>query len=335
MCSVLVRRSRNGAPIRERLGLAGVQGAQMDDEFPMLGALSPSDAAIKLRQLGEDHLANLLETGGPATRTAMSAIRGGLIWPFQDRPWQYTAHAFGYLPLATLGSEENASIRFAGNIASDSSLVGQQIKITLNQLRVADYPGGSEHQILFEFSARNQVDDARNEDAHFNIYLRAREGQSAAVIGIPIFVGLNVGSEGVALHCQTVNVKNSDDERFLEFMESDLFQRGLQLMKTVQPAIAPLAQMTAGITKSLLKRNRNVKVQEFHLGLDFSQVPTGARLAEGAYVVVQIPDTLAEDWDWADWVYKPTTGNIVMRDDLQTRIPFNYVVFGVSRIGRP
>jgi hypothetical protein len=232
-------------------------------------------------------------------------------------------------------SDDPAAIKFAGNISPDETLVGQQIKITLNQLRVADYPGGSEHQILFEFGARNQADESKTEDAQFSICLRAREGQSAAVIGVPVFVGLNVGLEGVALHCQTVNVKNSEDERFLEFMESDHFKNGLQLMKTVQPAIVPLAQMAAGITKSLLQRNRNVKVQEFHLGLDFSRVPAGARLAEGAYVVVQIPDTLVEDWDWQEWVYKPDTGNIVRGDDLVTRIPFNYIVFGVSRVNRP
>jgi hypothetical protein len=75
-----------------------------------------------------------LETGGPATRNGLGAIRGVLQWPFQDRPWQYTAHAFGYIPLATEGSEENSSIQFAGNIVSDSGLVGKQIKIALNQL---------------------------------------------------------------------------------------------------------------------------------------------------------------------------------------------------------
>jgi hypothetical protein len=303
------------------------------DDIPTLGALPPHEAAAKLRELGEDAAASILEgQGRPATREGLGGAIAMMQWAFQDRPWQYTAHAFGYIAPTDHESDDAAAIRFAGNLAPDRSLVGQQIKITLNQLRVADYPGGSEHRILFEFAAWNQAADAKAEDAHFNIYLRVREGQSAAVIGVPIFVGLNVGSEGVALRCQTVNVKNTEDERFLEFMESDLFTHGLQLMKTVQPAIAPLAQMATGVTKSILKRNRNVKVQEFHLGLDFSRVPTGARLAEGAYVVVQIPDTLAEDWDWGEWVYKPNTGNIVRRDDLETRIPFNYVVFGVSRV---
>jgi hypothetical protein len=305
----------------------------MLDEFPPLGALPPHEAASKLREIGEEAAANLLEgQGQPVTREGLNSVKAMMRWAFQDRPWQYTSHAFGYIAPTPHGSHHVTAIRFAGNISPDGDLVGQQVKITLNQLRVADYPGGSEHKILFEFAARNQADDAKVEDAHFNIYLRAREGQSAAVMGIPIFVGLNVGSEGVALHCQTVNVKNSEDERFLEFMESDLFQRGLQLMKTMQPAIAPLAQMAAGVTKSVLKRNRNVKVQEFHLGLDFSRVPAGARLAEGAYIVVQIPDTLAEDWDWDEWVYKPHTGNVVRLDDLETLIPFNYIVFGVSRV---
>jgi hypothetical protein len=307
----------------------------MQDEFPMLGALPPEQAASKLRELGEYEAAGLLERDSvPLTRHGPSGAKELLRWPFQDRPWQYTAHAFGYIAPITGAKDDLVAIKFAGDISPDKTLVGQQIKITLNQLRVADYPGGSEHQILFEFGARNQANKSKTEDAHFNICLRAREGQSAAAIGVPVFVGLNVGTEGVALHCQTVNVKNTEDERFIEFMGSDHFKNGLQLMRTVQPAIAPLAQMVAGITKSLLQRHRNVKVQEFHLGLDFSRVAAGARLAEGAYVVVQIPDTLVEDWDWQEWVYKTSTGNIVRGDDLETRVPFNYIVFGVTRVNR-
>jgi hypothetical protein len=71
-------------------------------------------------------------------------------------------------------------------------------------------------------------------------------------------------------------------------------------------------------------------VQEFYLGLDFSPVVTGARLAQGSYVVVQIPDRLERVWDWTQWVYDTRTGQIVNRDDRRTLIPFNYVVFGVS-----
>ena len=70
----------------------------MEDEFPMLGALPPDQAAGKLRELGEYEAASLLDGDGvPLTRHGLSGTRELLKWPFQDRPWQYTAHAFGYI----------------------------------------------------------------------------------------------------------------------------------------------------------------------------------------------------------------------------------------------
>ncbi|MFE8599381.1 hypothetical protein [Archangium violaceum] len=297
------------------------------DEIPVLGAMSALDAAMKLRELGEDELAARLE-GAQLDLRGSKPARSSL-WPFQDKPWQYTEHAFGYIKAGS--STEDQPLVSAASIRADKNLLNSQIKITLNRLHVANYPGGNEHHILFEFSARNQA-QAVAEDAHYSVSLRAREGQSAALVGIPIFVGLNVGQEGVAFKCQTINVKNTEDERLIEFMDSHPFRTGLELMKTVQPALVPLSQMVGGLAKALLKRARNVKVQEFNLGLDFGNVPMSARMAEGAYVIVQIPDTLKEDWDWRDWIYRPVTGNIVSADDLTTRLPFNYLVLGISRL---
>ena len=94
--------------------------------------------------------------------------------------------------------------------------------------------------MLFDFYARNQEPGAA-EVLHFNATYRVREGERAAVRGYPIFVGLGVGIEGVALHFHTVNVKNDADEAFLDFLEGDVFKNGLKLATTAQPAIAPLA----------------------------------------------------------------------------------------------
>ena len=59
--------------------------------------------------------------------------------------------------------------RHAGNIAADDALKQARITITLNRLRVADYPGGGTHQVLFDFYARHAADDdalARARDEH-------------------------------------------------------------------------------------------------------------------------------------------------------------------------
>lgn len=77
-------------------------------------------------------------------------------------------------------------------------------------------------------------------------------------------VGLNVGADGLAFKCLTVNVQNDSDEPFLSFLESDVFRTGLQLVSTAQPAIAPLSGMAVALTNSIASRNRNPAVQEFH-----------------------------------------------------------------------
>lgn len=228
------------------------------------------------------------------------------------------AAATGHLP-----------IRNAAAIQPDVRLRGSRVKITLDRLRVAGYPGSGTHNVLFDFHAQNQV-PGDVEHLHFNATLRARAGEAAAIVGYPIFLGLNVGQEGVAFKCFTVNVKN-DDERFLNFPDSDTCRAGLRLATTVQPAIAPLSGMALGVTNTIAARHRNVAVQDFYMGLDFSDVPIRARLAEGAYIAVHIPETVRSVWNWDEWVYSVSSGQIVRSSDATTLIPFNYVVFSVSR----
>jgi hypothetical protein len=299
-------------------------------DFPVIGNRSPEEAARILRDLGDEETAAALESaaGGPPGGPATYGGKGW--WPFQDKPWQHTAHAFGHLPSAPPG-DGMRPIRHAGNIEADPSLKNSRVKISLDCLRVAAYPGRGVHHVLFDFYAQNQVSGQNVEHLHFNATYRAREGERAAILGFPVFIGLNVGSEGVAFKCFTVNVKNEQDEALLGFLDSDVFKGGLKLIKTAQPAIAPLSGMAVGLTKSLASRHKNVPVQDFYMGLDFTNIPTRARLAEGAYIAVQIPEMMASIWDWADWVYHPGTGQIVKVDDKRTLIPYNYLVFSVSR----
>ena len=124
-------------------------------------------------------------------------------------------------------------------------------------------------------------------------------------------------------------MKNSEDEAFLGFLDSDVFRAGLKLVTAAQPAIAPLSELTLSLTKSIAKRHRNVAVQDFYLGLDFSSVATRAKLAEGSYIVVQVPHSTI--WDWSQWMYAPASGRIVNHADGTQLIPYNYLVFSLSR----
>ena len=72
----------------------------------------------------------------------------------------------------------------------------------------------------------------------------------------------------------------------------------------------------------IAQRNRNAPVQDFYLGLDFTNIAAGARLAEGSYLAAQIPETLHSVWDWDEWVYHPTKGRVVSKALAQ-----NYFIF--------
>ena len=76
-------------------------------------------------------------------------------------------------------------------------------------------------------------------------------------------------------------------------------------------------------------RNKNAAVQDFYMGLDFTNATTRARLKEGSYIAVQVPER-PNAFDWDEWVYSPKRRQIVAaRDD--SPIPYNYIIFSVSR----
>jgi hypothetical protein len=58
---------------------------------------------------------------------------------------------------------------------------------------------------------------------------------------------------------------------------------------------------------------------------------SGARLAEGSYLVVRIPGALQAVWDWNDYVFNVSSGQIGRHDAPTAMIPYNYLVFSVSR----
>lgn len=293
----------------------------------VIGELPPDAAVAKLREMGEYDLADEIEEQRQQGGQTYGTPR---FWPFQPPIWKSTAHSFGYIAPFTPGSSQMQTITYAGNIQPDTSLKNSRIKITLDRLRVAKYPGGGTHQVLFDFYAQNQV-SGTTEKLHFNATYPVREGEQAGITGFPVFVGLSVGSDGVAFACVTVNVQNDDDKKFIGFLNSDVFKSGLKLVEAAQPAIAPLSQFALSITESIANRNNNVGVQKFDLGLDFGNVPTRARLAIGSYIAVQIAETMQTVWDWTQWVYNPNNGQLTSKADPSKLIPYNYVVFGVDR----
>src|SRR6266568_274633 len=211
-------------------------------------------------------------------------------------------------------------------IVDNPALRNARIKISLNRLRVAGSPASGMHHILLHFFAQNQ---GRIEPVHFNATYRVHEGESAGIQGYPIFVELGVGQEGLNVKCRMINVGNDQDEAFLHFLESNTFKARLQLISTAQHVITPFSEMALGPAKTIAACHRNVLVEDFELGLDFSLIPPRGRLADGSYLAVRIPESFRGVWDWNEWVYLSARGQVVKSDDLQVLIPYNSLVFGI------
>ncbi len=295
-----------------------------DDE--VLAGMPASEAAARLEAIGETDTALRLQQS--ASQSAERASSYGIFDVFSgaSKPWMHATHVFGFLPLSPQG--EDQEILPPGKIRPDESLRNGRINITLNRLRIAEYPGGGRRQILFDFSGQNQVQGGA-EEAHFNMTFRAEQNSTAGVINYPIFIGLNVGTEGTMFRCFTVNVQNETDEKLLAAFDSEVFKKGLKLASVAQPALAPLSEIAIGLTRAVASRNRNVPVQNIQMGLDFGGTRLGARLAQGDYIAVQVPMRALSEWDWSDYTLNPRVGEIVRVADGEP-IPYNYFAFGVS-----
>jgi hypothetical protein len=152
------------------------------EDLPVVGQLPPEQSE-----------------GEPAQSFGLGEKKGLSWWPFQDRPWQYTAHTFGYLEPVASGSGPQP-VRYVGDVKVDpnNNLRGARIKLTLNRLRIASYPGGGIHQVLLHCYAQNQT-PGKAEPLHCNATYRVQEGESAGAQGYPLFVGLSVGQEGITV----------------------------------------------------------------------------------------------------------------------------------------
>ena len=286
------------------------------EKFPVAGVMSDEALSEKMEEpIATPHAHT---PAGPQGRFSMD-------WLFGVPAWRHTEHTFGFIPPGASGP---GSIKHVSEVAPDLSLKNARLRVSLDGLRVADYPGRGIHRILFNFYAQNRTDGGE-EDVNFNATYRTLEGESAAVLNYPIFIGLAPPNNGLVIRCFTVNVKNDNDESFLDLLESDTFKAGLKLAMTAQPAIVPLSDLAIGMTKAIAARHRNVPVQDVYLGLNFGSTATGARLALGSYVAVQMPGSFRRSWRWSDYSYDAHSGQILNPNS--EVLPLNYFVIGVDR----
>lgn len=281
------------------------------DEPQPLSAWSNHETLTYLQRIGDEEEARYFvpEAGGQAF-----GIR---------RPWQCAGMILGFIPRGSTAKD----IQGIAAVQADRSLINQRIKITLDKVYIACYPGFGEHEVLCEFNGKNQV-AGETEELAFALRFFAHDNSSPGIAGAPIFMGLTVSPDGISFKGKTVNVKSSGDEIVLNILDTPAFTSGLALLHTAQPALKPLTSLATATVKAIAKRDKNAVVQQFELGLDFDGSATSARLSYGSYIVVQSDE--GNSWDWADYEWNANGMALHPAGMPQLSPHFNYMVFAVS-----
>jgi hypothetical protein len=302
--------------------------SEFEAESKVLGSMPASAALDRLSSIDDPDAALLREALKGVDSQGLTLDRAlNLHWHGDHAPpvWMNSSTAYGYIAPEDQQADQ-AAITDARHVTADEKLKKGRIDVHISQFHVESYPGGDQtHRVLLTFEGKNALPHDVEQLA-FNMTVDVREGQDAPIANWPIFVGLNVSNSGVGFHFTTTNVANLEDHKILDFLNSPTFTSGLKLAETAQPAIKPLTDIALGLGKTFLTRSDNQKVQEVYLGLDFAHDPGGVRLAQGNYIVAQIPDGV--EVDWSAWKFK--NGDIRAPDGYDTQFPYNYLVFSVS-----
>lgn len=288
------------------------------DEERSLGYRTDTDVANYLEAIGDTEGADLLREAG---------VRPQGIGRLLGKAWSHTSHVVGFVEERRdhEPGPGRVPIRPAFEAQADPSLIGSQIKVTLDAFQVHEYPGLSPHKVLFDFQGRDQA-GSEAQDLQFASVLNVNSHDRAAVSGVPIFTGLTVPGDGLSFKAKTIRIGSSSDQAIIDVLEGSAFKEGLKLMGTLQPALPQLVGLAAGITKNIFNRLLNAQIQCFDLGLDFGANQSSIRLRRGSYVVVQVPGR--DMWRWEDWSLDRHTMGIV--DSEGKPAPFNVTVFGIT-----
>ena len=303
--------------------------AKLEPQSTVIGKQKASAAVEYMASVGDPRTDVAKRALKKASRSITFAGFISKFLPTKQKPiYGITEHQYGYFGIDPESASDELVIKDAGYIKADNALKHKRVRVTLDRLRVAEYPGKGKHMVLVEYSAVHLIPNGAMQDLRFSQKYQVEEATAAGVRGYPIFVGLAVSAEGIALTGRTINVANMDDKGILAFLDQPIFKRGLEMINVVNPALPVVTSMVLSISELLLKRHENIAVQSFDLGLDFSDVPSRAHLREGSYIIVQAPD---EGWDWSEWKFTRSTGKLTNKQTKKS-IPYNYLVIGVSKM---
>lgn len=289
-------------------------------DSPCMSMWSGSELVQYLREVGEDLLADELDVPPEEVVRDEFAVRDTL--PSLLSRFVRTTSICGFLP------PDLGAMKPVATVDPDPELRGKRLRICLEGLHVAKYPGMGRHRLLFDFAVQLQG-GKMGRVYHYASEFQARDGETVPVHGFPLFQQLPVGSDGLVLGFQTINMSSQIDETLLSFLATDDFKQGLSLASLTNPLLGQVSAMASTFAAWACQRSRNAKVQEFHQGLRLAAATLGGGLAPGYYVIAQIPIAGESEWRWEDWTVSPTSTRLVTADGRSEGLTFNHVILSV------
>ena len=247
-----------------------------------------------------------------------------------NQVWKIKEHGYAFLDAA---NEKDGKIPLVNALTMDAdhSLKGERINIRIGNIYVERYPGifGGDHEILFEFKAKHAPEgSAEDETIQYTQKYTLRNKGGGGKSGLSVLNGLRVPNNGVDFYLNTVYLNNKNEEKLLNFLDSGIFNSGLELISKVNPVLKQVTGYASGITQYLTDEKKNKVVQEIGLGFDFAGNSEVASLKNGTYVAIQAP---RHKFNVTEWYYDTNTSLLKPYDDSLERLPFNHITFVVSK----
>ena len=247
-----------------------------------------------------------------------------------NQVWKIKEHTYGFLDAE---NEKDGKIPLVNalTMAADLSLKGERINIRIGNIYVERYPGilGGDHEILFEFKAKHSPEGSSKEEAiRYTQKYTLRNKGGAGKSGLSVIEGLRVPTNGIDFYLNTIYLNNKNEEKILKFLDSGIFNSGLELIAAVNPVVKQVSGYASGIINYLTDEKKSKVVQEIGLGFDFAGNSEVASLKKGTYVAIQAH---RHKLNWSDWYYDKDSSSIKPFDDSLERLPHNHITFVVSK----
>jgi hypothetical protein len=290
-------------------------------ESPTVGELSDDEKAAYLRAVGDP--------GAPPVAEATESAERARLWFMDKRPFEHTGSAVGYIQST---DDQYHPLVDPREVAPERGLIGTKVALRLTQALVVRYPGSGTHEILLHFGVGGGSEAVPKHD--FGSTIRCADGNQMPLGGQRLFEGVEIGEEGLNIGMFTVNVHSQGDVQLLQALQSEVFQKGLDLVASVGPVVGLLSVTLASLARHIASSSQNRPVQQGLLALDLDRtLVDSAKLRLGTYVLAQAPAQVdGRPWSWNAYVYDRARNAIVCANDHDRLIPFNYVAVGIQSL---